>query len=43
VKERFAALGFQPVVNTPEDYAAYIRMEIPKWGKVIKTASIRIE
>ena len=43
VKTRFAALGFQPVVNTPEDYAAYIRTEIPKWGRVIKTASIRIE
>jgi tripartite-type tricarboxylate transporter receptor subunit TctC len=43
VRERFAALGFQPVVNTPEDYAAYIRAEIPKWGKVIKTASIRID
>ncbi len=43
VRERFAALGFQPVVNTPEDYAAYIRAEIPKWSKVIKTASIRID
>jgi tripartite-type tricarboxylate transporter receptor subunit TctC len=42
-KDRFAALGFQPVVNTPEDYAAYIRAEIPKWGKIIKTASIRID
>jgi tripartite-type tricarboxylate transporter receptor subunit TctC len=43
VKERLATLGFQPVANTPEDYAAYIRTEIPKWGKVIKTASIRID
>jgi tripartite-type tricarboxylate transporter receptor subunit TctC len=43
VKERLAALGFHPVANTPEDYAAYIRTEIPKWGKVIKTASIRID
>lgn len=43
VKERLGALGFHPVANTPEDYAAYIRTEIPKWGKVIKTASIRID
>ena len=43
VKERLATLGFQPVANTPEDYAAYIRTEIPKWGKIIKTASIRID
>ena len=43
VKERLATLGFQAVANTPEDYAAYIRTEIPKWGKIIKTASIRID
>jgi tripartite-type tricarboxylate transporter receptor subunit TctC len=43
LKERFATLGFQPIVNTPEDYTAYIRAEIPKWRKVIKTASIRID
>ena len=43
VKERFAALGFQPVANTPEDYGAYIRAEIPRWGKVVRAASIRID
>ncbi len=43
VKERLAALGFQPVANTPDEYAAYIRAEIPKWGKVVRAASIRIE
>ena len=43
LKERLATLGFQPLVNTPDEYAAYIRVEIPKWGKVIKTASIRID
>ena len=43
LKERFATLGFQPVANTPEEYAAYIRAEIPKWGKVVSAASIRID
>jgi tripartite-type tricarboxylate transporter receptor subunit TctC len=43
VKERFAALGFQPIANAPEEYAAYIRAEIPRWGKVVEAASIRIE
>jgi tripartite-type tricarboxylate transporter receptor subunit TctC len=43
VKERFAALGFQPIANAPEEYAAYIRTEIPRWGKVVSAASIRIE
>jgi tripartite-type tricarboxylate transporter receptor subunit TctC len=43
VKERFAALGFHPIANTPEEYAAYISAEIPKWGKVVSAASIRID
>jgi hypothetical protein len=41
VKERFAPLGFQPVANTPEEYATYIRAEIPKGG--VSAASIRID
>ena len=43
VRQRLAALGFQPVANTPDEYAAYVRAEIPKWGKVVSAASIRIE
>src|SRR5215470_16151454 len=36
VRERLNAIGFQPVANTPEEYAAYIKAEIPRWGKIIK-------
>jgi tripartite-type tricarboxylate transporter receptor subunit TctC len=43
VKQRLAALGFDPVVNTPDEYAIYIKTEIPKWGKIVRAASIRIE
>jgi tripartite-type tricarboxylate transporter receptor subunit TctC len=43
VRERLNAIGFQPVANTPEEYAAYIKAEIPRWGKIIKAASIRID
>ena len=43
VRERFATLGFQPIANSPDDYAAYIRAEIPRWAKVVRTASIRID
>ncbi|MDB5928242.1 MAG: hypothetical protein JWN13_7178 [Betaproteobacteria bacterium] len=31
------------VNNTPEQYAARIRGEIPKWGKVIKAPGARAE
>lgn len=43
IKERFAVLGLDPVANTPEEFAAQIRREIAKWGKVIHDANIRME
>jgi tripartite-type tricarboxylate transporter receptor subunit TctC len=43
MKERMAALGYEPVANTPEEFAARINAEIPKWGKVIRDANIRAE
>jgi tripartite-type tricarboxylate transporter receptor subunit TctC len=43
VKEKFAKLGFEPVGSTPEEFAAQIKSEIPKWGKVIRDANIRVE
>jgi len=43
IKERFAVLGLDPVTNTPEEFAAQIRKEIAKWGKVIRDANIKIE
>ena len=43
VKERLTVLGFNPVANTPEQYGARIRLEIDKWGKVVRDAKLRIE
>jgi tripartite-type tricarboxylate transporter receptor subunit TctC len=41
MKERLVALGYEPVGNTPDEYAAELRTEIPKWAKVIRSAGIR--
>jgi tripartite-type tricarboxylate transporter receptor subunit TctC len=43
VRERLAALGFKPVANTPAEFAARIKLEIDKWGKVVRDANLRIE
>ena len=43
VKERLATLGFKAVANTPDEWAARIKLEIDKWGKVVKDANLRIE
>lgn len=38
VKQRMAEIGLTPVGNTPEQFDAYIRAEIPKWAKVVKAS-----
>lgn len=43
VKERLTRLGFDPVANTPDEFAARIKLEIDKWGKVVRDAKLRIE
>jgi tripartite-type tricarboxylate transporter receptor subunit TctC len=43
VRDRMRALGADPVGNTPEQYTAFMKNEIAKWGKVIKAAGIKGE
>jgi tripartite-type tricarboxylate transporter receptor subunit TctC len=43
VKERLAALGVEPVANSPEECDAFVRAEMVKWSKVIKAAGIKAE
>ena len=43
VKERLTVLGFRPVANTPDQFGARIKLEMDKWGKVVRDAKLRIE
>jgi tripartite-type tricarboxylate transporter receptor subunit TctC len=43
VKERFLALGADPVGNTPEEFSAYLKTEIAKWGKVVKESGAKVD
>jgi tripartite-type tricarboxylate transporter receptor subunit TctC len=43
IKERFAALGFEPVASTPDEFARHARAEFEKWAKVIKDANIKAQ
>ena len=43
VKERFAALGFDIIANTPSEFAAQIKVEMEKWAQVIRDAKIKTE
>jgi tripartite-type tricarboxylate transporter receptor subunit TctC len=43
VQEKLATVGFEPVVNTPDEFAARIKVELTKWEKVVHDAKIRVE
>ena len=43
LRAKLADQGFEPVGDSPKEFAAYIRSEIAKWGKVIRDAGIRPE
>lgn len=43
MRERLASQGFEPVGGTPAEFAAYIKSEITKWGRVIRDAGIKPE
>jgi tripartite-type tricarboxylate transporter receptor subunit TctC len=41
LKERFLADGAETIGNTPEEFAAIIRADLAKWGKLVKVAGIK--
>ena len=41
MKDRLAELGFEPVVNTPEEFADRIKDDFEAWGKVIRAADLK--
>ena len=43
VKRRILDLGADPVGNSPEEFAAFIKKEIATWTKVIKEVGITVE
>lgn len=43
VAERLGALGIEPEGNTPREFAAQVKSEIAKWGRVIKAAGVPVE
>jgi tripartite-type tricarboxylate transporter receptor subunit TctC len=41
VKERLAAMAFEPVGGTPAQFGSYVKTEIVKWGKVVRDGNIK--
>jgi tripartite-type tricarboxylate transporter receptor subunit TctC len=43
VQHKLSGLGIDIAPDTPEQFAAYIKAEIPKWAAVIKTSGAKME
>ena len=41
--ERLSGLGAEPAANTPEQFAAFIRTEIDKWARLVKSANMKAD
>jgi tripartite-type tricarboxylate transporter receptor subunit TctC len=42
-QKRLADLGVEIAASSPEEFAAYIRSEIPKWTAVVKAAGVHLD
>ena len=43
VTQRLVALGAEPVGNTPDEFGAFIKAEMARWGKIIREKGIRAQ
>ncbi|MPZ46018.1 MAG: tripartite tricarboxylate transporter substrate binding protein [Betaproteobacteria bacterium] len=43
LRERFTADGSEAISSTPEQFAAFIRDEVQKWGKVVREAKVKVD
>jgi tripartite-type tricarboxylate transporter receptor subunit TctC len=42
-RARFEALGAEPVADSPEDYARFVRAEYDRWGKLVRDVRIKLD
>jgi tripartite-type tricarboxylate transporter receptor subunit TctC len=43
VKDKYLAMGAEPVGNTPAQFSIYIKNEIAKWTKVVKDSGAKVD
>ncbi len=43
VREKYLAMGAEPVGNTPAQFATFIKNEIAKWTKVVKDSGAKVD
>jgi tripartite-type tricarboxylate transporter receptor subunit TctC len=40
---KISAIGIDPLGSTPEEFAAFLRKEIPRWQQIVRDADIKVE
>ena len=43
IRERWAVLGAEPLHNTPEQFAAFLKADLGKWAKVVRDSGAKID
>jgi tripartite-type tricarboxylate transporter receptor subunit TctC len=43
VREKLVNVGMEPAIMTPAQYTEFIKTEIVKWARVVKTAGVRAD
>jgi tripartite-type tricarboxylate transporter receptor subunit TctC len=40
---KIAAIGIDPIGSTPEEFAVFLRKEIPRWKQIAQDADVKVE
>ena len=43
LRERYLPLGLEPVSNSPDEMASFMKREQERYGSIIRNANIKIE
>jgi tripartite-type tricarboxylate transporter receptor subunit TctC len=43
VRATYLKFGWKPLASSPEEFAAVIRVDNERWGKVIRDAGLRLQ
>jgi tripartite-type tricarboxylate transporter receptor subunit TctC len=43
MRKQLSAVGIEPATSSPEEFAALIRSELPKWARIVKASGAQVE
>jgi tripartite-type tricarboxylate transporter receptor subunit TctC len=43
IREKMLPAGLEPVGSPPDQFAAYVKAEVDKWGKLVRDVNVRID